>query len=178
MAVASAGKIRRIIANKWPRNHPPNIHRRGQFKGDLANFIKPLKAKMLFMHRDLEYTINRGIYNRFTGFDALFAQLFNHRHARGMFIAQNARYFGTFAKFFNQIIRKTRYSGWKITPININFKPANFPMACRCIFAVRLLDGITIFTDNSLVFNKIWRQYSGRFIPRQTKAKRRQIGQF
>ena len=123
-AVLGALEVFRIGAHKRPGDHPPHrVLAREDLAGFLADLVKFRDRDHIFMGRNLENAVSRGVDDRLAGAQVLLAQLLKDHGAGGRVIPQGAAA-DLFLKFIHDLGRKpVRISRRRFRQVNAHHLP-------------------------------------------------------
>src|SRR3954466_11037584 len=106
-----------------------------QLAGNATGLVQAGQSETVFMRRDLEHTVGRGVADRLSAAAMLLTQSCDDLGARGMAVPQDAGQIRSRAQTGDQ-------RGWKgglgigeIMPVGQRRRASDFPMTGRCILA-------------------------------------------
>ncbi len=126
--VGRALEARRAAADKGPRDDPTDAIGINQRARHLTQCVQTLQPERGFVRGDLQHRIGRGVDNRPTAAQVLFAELRDDLGARRMAIAEHAFGAGGLRDGLQEFGRKTLATRFEIAPVEIDRQAAELPM--------------------------------------------------
>ena len=139
LAVGGAREALRRLAGERPRDHPPDPQRMHDLRGDPADLEQPLEPEMRLVRRDLQHAVGRGVEDRLARRDVLDAEVADHRHARGMRVAERAGQPGARDQRLGHRRRDRRVGAREVVPLPGHRNTGELPVPRGRVLAARHL---------------------------------------
>src|SRR5580693_569115 len=177
LAVRGPGEVLAARAEERTRDHAPYLQGIAEPARDPAKIIKALKPESLLMRRNLEHRVGGRVANGFQRSQVLFAVLLDHCGARSVAIGENPRQLSFLDQRLGQRRRKSGNRLREITPIEVDRRTGELPMAGRRVLAAGSLDSVAPLAAR-LGKRKSPRRAAGRRLHRVAKPQRLKPRQF
>src|ERR1700722_5999393 len=177
LAVGGAREVLAARAEERTRDHAPDLERIAEPAHDPAKIIKALKPESLLMRRNLEHRVGGRVTDGFQRSQVLFAVLLDHCGARSVAGGENPRQPSVGDQRLGQRRRKSGNRLREITPIEVDRRTGELPMARRRVLAAGSLDSVAPLAAR-LRKRKAGRSAAGRRLHRVAKPQRLKPRQF